>query len=342
MKKKQKIIYVTIFFILMCVTLVTLFMIDTKTNQYVLTVDGISVEVDEFNIFAKIIKNNIEEEYIEKRGNTDKLWTSELYGMNAEQYLREETIKLIIRNIICEQKCIEFGVNISQEKVDEITLKVKNDANVKKLIDKIAITEQQYIDYLIKEERFTILSNYLTDNMIITNSEAKAYVEDLGNGSIYIVKRMIFSTKEKDTLADKYTPEQKEEIYLKANTVLEKLNNGESFNELALEYSDVISTYKPGDEYVYIDGNAENKKIEEVAKTLQIGKNSTVIETTQGYEIILLEKIITPDEYEYLNKIKELMFETQKYEIVKNEFEKWYRLSSIEKNISVINNIKVI
>ena len=59
MKKKQKIIYVTIFFILMCVTLVTLFMIDTKTNQYVLTVDGISVEVDEFNIFAKIIELSV-------------------------------------------------------------------------------------------------------------------------------------------------------------------------------------------------------------------------------------------------------------------------------------------
>lgn len=342
MKRKQKIISVIIFFIIMFVTLTTLFMIDTKTNQYVLTVDGISVEVNEFNIFSKIIKNNIEEEYIEKSGKIDKLWTSELYGMDAQQYLREETIELIIRNIICEQKCIEFGVNITQEKVDEITNQVKNDTNLKKLIEKIAITDEQYIDYLIKEERYAILCNYLTENMIITNSEAKAYVEDLGNGSIYIIKRMIFSTKDKDTLAEIYTTEQKEEIYKKATDVLTRLDNGEKFSELALEFSDVIATYKPGDEYVYIDGTAENKKIEEVARTLQVGKHSNVIETTQGYEIIFLEKIISPEEYEYLDKIKELMSESQKYEIVKNEFEKWYRLSSIEKNISVINSIKVI
>ena len=99
MIRKQKIILVLIFFIIMFVTLGTLFMIDTKTNQYVLTVDGISVEVNEFNIFSKIIKNNIEEEYIEKSGNIDKLWTSELYGMDAQQYLREETIEFVNKNV---------------------------------------------------------------------------------------------------------------------------------------------------------------------------------------------------------------------------------------------------
>ena len=342
MKKKQKIILNIIFFAIMFFTLSILFNIDNNTNQFVLTVDGIAVEVDEFNMFAKIIKNKIEEEYIEAHGNIDKLWVSELYGMDAQQYLKQQTIKLIERNIICEQKCNEFGIFVSQEKIDELTNKVNNDANIQKLISKISIKSEQYVDYLVKEERYAMLTEYLTDNTVISNSEAQAYVNELGNGSIYIVRRMIFSTKDKDTLGDVYTTEQKEAIYKKATDVLEKLNDGQKFYELALEYSDVIATYKPGDDYVYVDGNAENKKIEEVAKTLQIGKYSSIIETTQGYEIILLEKIITPDEYEYLDKIKEIMLETRRQEMLEREFEKWYRLSSIEENTSVINNIKLI
>ncbi len=340
MSKIQKIVLVIIFFLCMIVTTTILYNFDKNNNQYILTIDDTKVLLNEYTTYAKILKNKIEEEYIEKngKGKVNTIWTSELYGINAEQYLKEQTLETLIRNKICDQKFNEFELEIDEE---EITESVSTES-VRKLINKIGITEEQYIEYLKSEEKYTTLSDYFMENVIISNKEANEYIENNNNGSIYVIKRMIFLTTDKTTLAQTYTEEEVKKIYEKAQSVLTLLQSGEKFEQLASQYSDTISSYKPGDPYVFLEGTSDNKKIEEVAKKMELGKYSEVFETPNGYEIIKLEQIVTKEDDTYLDDVKEIMLSTKKEEMFEKEYDKWYRLSDIDINNSVVNNIKIV
>lgn len=343
MNKVQKTICVIIFFALMIITTVILYSIDQNNNQYILIIDNDRISLDKYVIYSKILKYNIEEEYIEKNGlsNIDNIWNGELYGVQAVEYLKEQIINTIIKYNLTNKKFNELELELSQDRISEIDNLIQMDAT-KKQISKIGITEKEYKEYLIEEEKYNTVYNYITENIVISDSEANKYIKNNNYGSIYIVKRIIFSTRDKTTLAEIYTDEEKKKIYEKAESVLKLLDENNNFNTLALEYSDTTSTYKPGEEYIFIEGTSENKKVEEIAKQLEIGSYSQIFESTLGYEIIKLEKIITQQDELYLSEIKQIMSETEKQETFNKEYDKWYRLSEIDKNNSVINNIKII
>lgn len=343
MNKIQKTMCIIIFFALMIITTVILYNIDQNNNQYILIIDDDRISLDKYVTYSKILKYNIEEEYIERNGlsNIDNIWDGELYGIKAVEYLKEQIIDTLIKYNLTSKKYNELELVISEEKLKDIEQFLKLETT-KKQINKIGITDDEYRQYLIEKEKYNTVHDYITENIVISDSEAQKYVKNNNYGSIYTVKRIIFSTRDKNTLAEIYTEDEIKKIYEKAENALKLLDENNSFDTVALEYSDTTLAYKPGEEYIFIEGTSENKKVEEISKQLEIGGYSQIFESTLGYEIIKLERVITQDDDIYLDEIKQIMSSTKKQETFTKEYDKWYRLSEIDKNNSVINNIKII
>jgi foldase protein PrsA len=91
-----------------------------------------------------------------------------------------------------------------------------------------------------------------------------------------------------DTMTDDEKEEAEEAALAKAKEVIAKLKKGESFEDLAAEYSDDDDTKDAGGSLGYINkGDYGSDEFDDEAFSLTVGKYSTTpVKTSSGYEII--------------------------------------------------------
>ena len=82
-----------------------------------------------------------------------------------------------------------------------------------------------------------------------------------------------------------------EEAYALAEELLERVNNGEDFAELAKEYSDESSAEETGGDLGFFGPGMMVETFENEAFTMEIGEVSEIIETKFGYHIITVTDI---------------------------------------------------
>ncbi|MBQ8994886.1 MAG: peptidylprolyl isomerase, partial [Oscillospiraceae bacterium] len=87
------------------------------------------------------------------------------------------------------------------------------------------------------------------------------------------------------------TAEEEEEILKKMNEILERINNGEDFDDLMNEFSEDpgLATYPDG--YTFMDGEMVTE-FYDATKALEVGGVSGIVRSSSGYHII---KRVDPD-----------------------------------------------
>lgn len=281
-------------------------------------VNGTEITVNEVDQYAGL-QQMVMQLYQVNGQFTQLLFTTEA-GQELINEYRKVKLNGLIREKLLEKEAINRGISLTEEKKNEIfndqieRIKSQNQINQEQLLNalnqqgygtfdefKVAFFENNEAAILINELQRDILGNIKVDD-----SEAKSYYEEnkdkFKHETQVKARHILLETEEK------------------AKEVLNKLNNGADFSEMAKEYSTGPSGERGGDLGYFTRGRMV-KEFEDVAFALKVGEISEPVKTQFGYHIIKVEDRkeagITPYE-EVEEEIKRSILESKQQEVWNN------------------------
>lgn len=154
--------------------------------------------------------------------------------------------------------------------------------------------------YIYNYEKESVAKKYYKDN--VSEAEINAYYKDEIVGDI-TAKQILISPKVEENASDEEKEKASKEAYDKALEVIEKLNNGEDFTELAKTYSDDSSASLGGTLAPFNkQSDYPTDFINEAVKLNKDEYSKKPIKTTYGYHILY---IVSKDEKPSLESIKD-------------------------------------
>ena len=139
---------------------------------------------------------------------------------------------------------------------------------------------------LVKNEKLTkAVENYVKNNL--TDKEMKKYYEEKIVGDIS-ARHILISFDYDDDASDDDIKNAKEAAKKEAESLIERIKNGEDFIALAKEYSDDEGSKEDGGNLGYFNTGEMVKEFEEAAYALNVNEYTTKpVESTYGYHIIM-------------------------------------------------------
>lgn len=141
----------------------------------------------------------------------------------------------------------------------------------------------------------------------ITEKEIKDYYKNNVDGDIS-AKHILIASKVTEEMSNKEIEEAEEAALKTAKEVIKKLDKGESFDDLAKEYSDDASNAENGGDLEYFNKGDMVEEFEKAAYALKVDEyTKKPVKTSFGYHIILKTD---EKEKKELDEIKEDIIET--------------------------------
>ena len=180
------------------------------------------------------------------------------------------------------------------EQYDLIKTNFKDD---KGKFDEESLKEQIYAYYGITDiDKFKdiIRLNYYRTEAVndyakksVTDKQIQKYYDENVYGDISC-KHILITPAVTDDMSDEDKTKADKEALQKAKDIIKKLKNGESFDDLAKEYSDDTSNKDKGGDLGYFNTGDMLEEFEKAAFALKKGKYTTTpVKTKYGYDIIL-------------------------------------------------------
>lgn len=192
-----------------------------------------------------------------------------------------------------------------------------------------ASNDAEFKEIIIKQNKISnITQDYVEETL--TENEMKNYYETSIVGDIKASNILIGVE-----LDDDATDEEKEAAYdeakVKAEEVIEKLNNGADFAELAKEYSTDEGSKDNGGDLGYFNKGQMVQEFEDAAYALDLNKYTTEpVKTTYGYHVIL--KTAQKDKPSY-KEAKDTVIEELVQNKISSDSTIYYKaLSALRKN----------
>lgn len=163
--------------------------------------------------------------------------------------------------------------------------------------DEKSLKEQIYAYYGITDiDKFKdiIRLNYYRTEAVndyaknsVTDKQIQKYYDENVYGDISC-KHILITPAVTDDMSDEDKTKADKEALQKAKDIIKKLKNGESFDDLAKEYSDDTSNKDKGGDLGYFNTGDMLEEFEKAAFALKKGKYTTTpVKTKYGYHIIL-------------------------------------------------------
>jgi len=199
--------------------------------------------------------------------NEGNISQEDLHKSLEKTYGKDQLTQLVI------QKILEGKYKVSDKEIDAYFQIVKNQYNLTTDAEVTSFLQQYNYTSLkdFKEEQLKLA--LLTNKAIadykkikITDSDLKKEFE---NEKVQIKARHILVADE-----------------AKAKEVIEKLNKGEKFEDLAASYSTDYNTSQNGGELPWFGKNVMNAEFEKAAFALKVNTISEPIKTDEGYHVV--------------------------------------------------------
>lgn len=222
-----------------------------------------------------------------------KVTADDLYNEMKEKY----AVKILIDKIDHELMDTKFKTDDKEEEeIDNQIKQLKESYSAKSDDDLNSIIKQVYGLENEKELREMLSLNYKRNlaikdyvaSKVVTDDEVTEYYNAKIIGEVD-VKHILISPNASEEDSDEVKEQKEAEAKKKAEDIIKKLDNGESFDSLAKKYSDDKATSSKGGsigKFTSTD-NLEDSIVQALA-SLKKGKyTKEPVKTTYGYEIIL-------------------------------------------------------
>ena len=232
-------------------------------------------------VVASIGENEIKEKELQYR--MDPIFYSQGKNKMDEEMINMYEISMIEYITTTEILYLEgkeAGISATQEEIDG-----EYNSFVSTIPESFQMTEEDYFEkFNVTEEKIKndlekeiIAAKFIVEKATVGDDEAKTYFESN--------KEEFKKVSASHILIKHTTDEEKETNKAKIQDILDKVNTGEDFKELAKEYSEDISASQGGDLGTFGKGEMI-EPFEKVAFSLKVGEVSEIVETDFGYHII--------------------------------------------------------
>ena len=255
-----------------------------------ITLDGVSVSMDEANFYTYIMKSQYESYY------GTEIWDMEVEeGKTFGDSMKEMVNDALVQMLIMNSKAEEYGVSLSSEDNTSITEYIEN---FKANVGEEEMAAQGITEAVIKSViEKSYIASYTYDAMM-AQEEVELSDDAKADAACVRVQHILISTTETitqdadgnniDMTADE-AKEYKDQQKLLAETVLAKAKAGEDFQELANEYTAENAGFEFAFDKNGFDPVNYSYMVEPFYKAsweLGEGEISDLVESEYGYHII--------------------------------------------------------
>ena len=260
MKLKQ-IVFICITIVCIIATIILLGY--NNNNNYVLKINGEKVTQSEFESYLEMSKK-----YFELSTGSKIEWNqlNELEGVPNIDIAKDYTKSLVVGTKVQLQEAKKRKIALTDDEKLNIELSISSDSDLMNAYDTLTVDE------LIKLQE---------ENVIIE----KLALEIAKETFHYDARHILFTT-------EGMTEEQKSVVKVTAQSVLDRIKNGEEMSVLATELSEDPGSKENGGLYTMISKGSFVSEFENAALSLKEGDlYPELVESPYGYHIIKLEKL---------------------------------------------------
>ncbi|MFA9422860.1 MAG: peptidylprolyl isomerase [Sedimentibacter sp.] len=277
---------------------------DEKTNDAIeqpdvlATVNDKTITQVQYDESLAVYKKMVEAQYGEGSWDTE---VSE--GKTMGSYYEDGAlVDNMILEILIVDAAEKDGISITDEELqtelDNFKINFKTDEEYQQFLETNGMSEE-YLTAALKKE--FIINHYLAvkiENLEPTDDELETIFNDLKMNQQVKASHILVDTEEE------------------ANAVIERLNNGEKFEDLAMELSIDTASGANGGDLDYFSYTDMVQPFSEAAFALEIGEISKPVKSDFGYHIIKVTDKTTDDTITAESKKSELTeyYKSYKYE----------------------------
>lgn len=247
---------------------------NTGDEDVIATVNGKAISKEEYDQAVAYYKDYIEYQYGEGAWETEAT-----KGLTYKDYYEDYVMDTMTYRLLLQDAAEKEGLIVSEEDIqhelDNFKLYFENDAAYKSYLDQGQITEEYIIEELKKD---IMVNQYVTEkieNLNPTDDELQRIFDDLKMDTKVKASHILVDTEEE------------------ALKVIERVNKGEDFAELAKELSTDTGSGPKGGDLDYFTYTTMVQPFSEAAFAMEIGEVSQPVQSDFGYHIIkLTDKIV--------------------------------------------------
>ncbi|MFW6297331.1 MAG: peptidylprolyl isomerase [Desulfosalsimonas sp.] len=294
-------------------------------------VDRVVAVVNEDVIRLKELEKALEpvRKQLESRGLSEDEVSEELYKA------REQILDEMINQRLADQQVEEANISISESHVDNAIESIKErnrytDADLRQALQMQGMNMEQYREEIRQQVlRSRLVNRKIKSNIVVTDEDIRDYYEanpeEFGGEVKYELRNILMRYPQSDD------PVAKEEVLGRMQLIVDQLKEGESFEQLARDFSEAPNASEGGElgQFAMPD-LAEN--IKSAVKDLDKGEFSTVVETEPGFQIFYVEDmaISTPKPLEEVSdEISDKLYD----QMVNEKYSSW--LESLRKDAHI-------
>lgn len=241
------------------------------------TVNGEEIEEEEYNQLLDYYLSELRVSY----DLTDDTLNKDMgTGMTLLDSLKLEVLDIIIVNQIIAEKAASNNIGVDEGELEELYEEnhlrlMEEDEDYKKMIEDNKIDG----DFIKAQMRKNLLGykykTFYLDKVEITDATARAFYDE--NGELFHMEEI----KARHILVDE------EQL---AKDIIKKIDEGEDFAELAMEYSTEPGAQESGGDLGYFSRDVNFvPEFKEAVFALEVGQVSEPVKTEFGYHIITVE-----------------------------------------------------
>nr|HID58424.1 hypothetical protein [Desulfobacterales bacterium] len=258
-------------------------------DRIVAIVNDDIITLSELNEAVELYLKQRPESYASVQGNEEILFK-----------IRNEILNRLIDQKLAQQEVDKKGIKIQDDEVDSAIERIKNeyfltDEEFKKILERSGIPFKEYREQTRKQLlRMKLINLEVKSKIVITEQEIRDYYEkhqdEYEGNTRYHLLGILFKVQ-----LDNKSIEEENAIYGKVEKILQELKAGASFEDVIQRYSNGKIPIHGGDLgfFTLQELTPELKKVVQVMKE---GEISPVLKTSQGYQVVKLQKVVATPE----------------------------------------------
>ncbi|MGL6105077.1 peptidylprolyl isomerase [Romboutsia sp.] len=284
------------------------------SDNNIATVNGVPIPKEEYNQTIRIVNNT--NKYINEKEYSSIL---ENQSKSFNKNLENSILAFMIDNEIIYQQGNKLGIVPSDEEVNfkykEVEKAINSNPNYKEIVENTDLGKEYLLRCISKDIVIGKYKKHFENTINISEKEIEDYyknnTKDFNQNEIN-ASHILISTVDRNK--NSVNDEEKEMLKKNASDILLRINNGETFEELAKKYSDDKVTGKYGGNLGYFTKEAKNIEFTNSIFKLNKSDSYKIIETSYGYHIVKIndERIRIRTLEESKNEIKDEIL-NQKY-----------------------------
>ncbi len=250
---------------------------------------------------------------------------------------RQNVLNGLINDKLTDQEVKKVGITVNESEIDSAVERVKEmnfltEEGLRNALAQEGLTLEQYRENLKRQLlRTKLINREIKSKIVITDVDIKNYYDahsdEYAGKKAYHLRSII---KRIPALADE---DRMKSLISLMKTILDQLDEGTSFEDLAREHSDLLAD-QGGDLGVF-ELDSLSPEIREAVAGLKEGEHTPIVDTSQGYQIFYVQEVIdTPGKSmaSVADEIKEALYK----EVMDKKFSEWVEALKADAHIKII------